>query len=458
MSKMIRTMPGKIIVLAVTGLLALYTFAGCDTSSSPGENSRDDTSADIVLPAPVETVLPPTVVPQTPPPLDTPVPLPPPPSPESFPYDNTAPSPNMAWGVETSRTLTIWVGIYSDVPEPSISQARPLVRWNVWRNARLRLLDMSVSPDHRSLAVLSITEGSSEMEGDLPTWLSVINLGNNTVQSVPDYSRSDVYMSFLQKPPARILGWLDNDRLALLEISTPIRAVIATKDGASYAEVPFPPQYSTAPKTALSPDRTRLFSYGSGGFWLYNIDGSNPRNIIADTHGPTSPDNPTWSPSGKHISFESPLIQVKEGKEYVDYDHRGVWILDLNTLAQKLVSAENSWSVAPTWSLDGSELAFLSADDSTKGRDNKLEKINSNIFVADVITLNPSKLTKFVGKKNSGLQWTPSGNLILSSTAESQDGTLDLVAVQKKDGKVQKLRKKAPDSPEENIVRPLVFK
>src|SRR5437667_12462277 len=52
-------------------------------------------------------------LPQPPPP--TPPPLPTPPSAVSLPH---APglAPDIAWGVETSSTLTIWVGHYSDTP------------------------------------------------------------------------------------------------------------------------------------------------------------------------------------------------------------------------------------------------------------------------------------------------------------------------------------------------------
>ncbi len=472
-------------------LVAMLPIAGCTAPTSPGKDGSNNANVTPIastpttnrptIPPPVGTAtydpiptltepsVPPSVTPEPPPP--SPPPLPTPPRAEAVtpgPYPSVSPYPtasisarantgtglpaNIAWGVETKDDLTIWIGSYSDDPTPSITDTKAIVRWGT----PLTLLDMAVSPDRQSLAVLS-TSSTVTSEGGNPNWLSVINLADYSVRSIPDYNNSELYDQYFYAPPSKLLGWLDNDRLAVEQAGE--GAVIATTDGASYSRVSFPPS-ATAPDTALSPDRTSFFSavYGQNdGLWLYNIDGSNPQEIGAiDSTKPVY--DPIWSPDSKNITFLSPKTEKVDGADYVNSRYMNVYVLDLGAKSQKPISGENVWDVAPAWSLDSSRIAFLRADAPITDIGNVWyktpEKIDTGIFVANLSDLIPHRLVGSPGK-NSGLQWTPGDNIILSSTIGSSNGLPQLVAIFPDTGATVTL---AGSSATGSLTHPLIFK
>ncbi len=439
------------------------------------------------IPSPVGTFTYPSPQPaDTPGPTWTPAPLPRPPAPTILAFITTTPNPlpspppspfatvtqavtpgrpvskasaaaNIAWGAETPNDLTIWTGAYDD-SVPNIVDAKAIVKWA----SPLKLVGMVVSPDHQSLAVLTLEPLIGE---GFPTyWLSVINLSNYTVQSIPDYDNHyDLYKYYYPRSPDRILGWIDNDKFVVQQTGDLVAAV-AGKDGASYSRVPFPPQFSSAAYTALSPDRNRLFSDvgdsgGNGGFWTYNIDGTNPQKLV-DMGSERESDYPAWSPDGKFISFLSPKISLRDGTKWSDSHYMGLWLLNLATKEQKSISSENVWDVDPTWSDDSSKIAFLRADAPITDNDRGIwygapETVYTNIFIANISNLTPTRLTHFDKVSNSGLQWTPGGSLLLASTSGSSSGLRNLGVVSTSDGTFTML---IAGSTNESLVHPLIFK
>lgn len=440
--------------------------SGYGDSALPAPLPSRDRTGSLKLPDAVATQqsLPPTSTPDLRPPtmvLITPPPTHP--APHRMAPQPGLPAPNLAWGVETTGALTIWVGNYSDAPVPSVSAARPVVLWST----PLRLVDMAVSPDHRSLAVISVTS-ENVGEGDVPFWLSVIDLSDNTVQVVPSDSDHDLYASYIRRSPDSILGWLDNQRLAVQPAHSPSRAVLATADGTSYADVPFPPWPSFASESALSPDGSTFLSFVGGGrsandgFWLYDPDGGNPRWVL-DQSQARSPFRPRWSPDGRRISFVSPWIGVgADGRKATTYRRAGVWVFDLDGAAPWSVSGDADWNVAPAWSHDGSKIAFLRADAPITPDDGTVffgrpEKVNTNVYITAAREPAPRRLTSFTGKKNTNLEWTPGGNLILSSTAglAGSTGLLGLLAVNAGNGVAVPLLSGAPG---QSLTEPVFFR
>jgi hypothetical protein len=418
--------------------------------------------------------------PQVPPPIETSYPSPQPtptlgPSPTlpplprpfdatSFPPVKSATglTPNIAWGVETSGSLTIWTGVYSDNPEPNISEERAVAQWS----DGLRLVDMAISPNHQSLAVLSAKPVAYGMEGDDITQLSVINLNDNSVQSVPDYDkRYNLYKDYFGRAADYIVGWIDDDNFAV-QRTVAGAAAIASKDGTAFSRVPFPPQYTTAHQTALSPDRKTFFSSVIDGYWLYSIDGTNPVNIVAASDKRTLY-SPTWSPNGKYMSFVAPKRSMKDGVRGVDMKSMGVWLLDLSSKAQLMVSEEDKWDVGAVWSPDSAKIAFLRANGPITDAQvndelvwyNTPEKLGTNIYVVGVnngtINSSPKQLTSLQDARNSSLQWSLEGNLVLSSTAGSSGGIRGLVSVSAQDGSARTLVHGAAN---ETLVHPLIFR
>lgn len=458
------------------GELAVATAATAAASITPTGVSA---SPSVPPPPPVGTVLPtlgpsstpwPTLPPYTPGPLPRPPqavtvqPVPtsstPTPGPSATSIaTSVAKSPanptgnpgsiNMVWGVETANDLTIWGGTYNELPVPSIANAQPIVAWK----SPLRLVDMAISPDHLSLATLTIQSVITE-EGVYPSWLSVINLSNNTVQDIPSYNNTDLYTEAYWLQSERILGWLDNSRL----VTGGGNAWIATKDGSSYSRVSFPTEDSIASETALSPDTTTFFSFNRNGYWLYNTDGSNPRKIV-DIANAKGVSDPLWSPTSKFISFTSPKQSLNDaGVIVADYHNLGVWVLDPNSGSQQLVSGEDAWNVDPVWSPDSSNIAFLRADRAVTDADEvytrQPEGIDTNIYIADAKGSSIKQLTSFKSVRNSGLQWTSGNNLVLSSTAVSTNGLRALTAIAASGGAPTLLRSGAQG---ESLVHPLIF-
>ncbi len=451
----------RVAVFALLAAVFILALSGCAVASTPAQpvvavpTSGTPTTAPTV-PPPVGTIEPPTTTPAPILPTGTPAPLPRPPQATSLPIGTITPGTptpsakavdssniNIAWGVATDNDLTIWVGTYSDTPSPSISNSRAIVKWAT----PLTLLDLAVSPDHQSLAVLTFSATASG-EGGTPGWLSVINLTDNSVQDIPDYNNHyDLYSYYYIRPPNKILGWIDNSSFA---VQQSIEGVVsAGKNGATYSLVPFPQggyQGTLAIDSALSADRTTVFSELSGndsGFWLYNIDGSNPKQLVDGTTAKQTY-SPNWSPDAKYISFLSDQLATPEpsGITGVTSQYIGVWLLDLGTKSQNPVGAGSTWDVDPTWSNDSAKIAFLRSDSVVT--DDKVwyarpDKVSTNIFVASVSDLTPHQLTQFQATNNSDLQWTDSGNLIMASMAGSNGpppgvGLPNIIAVSGQDG------------------------
>lgn len=511
------------LLLITSATVAAVLLSGCDRASAPAQHSvvAMATSATSVasttpiisptLPPTLPATLPPLASPSPsssppppPPPVDTfeaptttpapilptgtPAPLPRPPQATSLPLVTSTPGTatpgtpvldtptasakapgkapgkpldnqgvNIAWGVASDTGLTIWVGTYSDTPSPSIANSRAIVKWAT----PLTLLDMAVSPDHQSLAVLTYNAAESGEQGT-PGWLSVINLNDNSVQNVPNYDNHyDLYSYFYSQSTTKMLGWIDNSTFMVQKSFG--AAVAVGKDGASYSLVPFPQggyQSEIALESALSSDRATIFSQLNGGdksgFWLYGIDGSNPAQLLDGTTAKQL-DTAQWSPDAKYISFIAPQA---EGGGITD-QYLGIWLLDVAAKTQNAISGENTWDVDPAWSSDSSKIAFLRSDEPNAddlAHYYNPEKLNTNIFFAGVSDLTPHQLTKFQGTNNSDLEWTDGGNLVLASTSGSSNpGTElpNLIAVSGKDGTVTTL---VSGSSNEAIEHPTLFR
>ncbi len=466
--------PIGVLLTATLMLLAFFVIASSGTGTAPDQRSI---SAFILTPPPGQTVpppvgtyQPPTITVGTPYVPPTERPLPPPPGtvaltpgvtasvPIASPTSLPAPSvtvaaghegvatalPNIAWGQENADgSVALWVGTYNDLPTPGITSGKTFVKWATTNAPEsglvnvLELEDLAFSPDGQSLAVLLLQH--IEGEGFPPTWLYSVNLSTGVVQHMPDYSNYDIYSQFYSSRPDSIAGWVDSNRVAIQEGAFPSKVGIDAKDGTAYSSVPFEPDWASLKSSTLSPDRQTLFSMaGIAGrsFWLYNTDGSNAHQILGGEAKAAY--YPTWSPNGKYIAFSAAgHIIGPSGSSQVDYTKSGVWILNLDQASQQLVSGEDAWNSTPAWSLDSAKLAFLRADGTVSPGNvwfNRPEGTDTNVFIAKVDSLVVSKLTNFTSVKNGSLQWTPGGNLIMSSTAAGTSGTRGVIAVSSANG------------------------
>jgi len=134
----------------------------------------------------------------------------------------------------------------------------------------------------------------------------------------------------------------------------------------------------------LSPDGERiLFTNNGNGLWVMKPDGKNPRPI-------TNKDDidPTWSPDGSKIAFAS----LRAGD-------RQLFIMNADGSNLRQVTDLNNMGGRSTWSPDGTKLAFyrgLAGD--------------HNIYVINVDGTGLVQLTN--GGDNLGPSWSPDGNWI----------------------------------------------
>ncbi|HKP54810.1 MAG TPA: hypothetical protein VJ183_19420 [Chloroflexia bacterium] len=441
-----------ILLAAFTTLLALLLLTSYNEVKSSNRTMSGPDKVISSIPAAIETYSPPTTTPDlrltptyAPPPT-----LEPPPAAQTFPVDKSSSAPNVAWSAQSDDTLTIWVGHYDDDPAPIITDARPVARW---RNIRLNLISMVVSPNRQSLAVLFVepcipappppTETpdpsgtqqprapntGNECEGDSLEHIYTIDLATNRVQSIPDYYRHyPLYAENIYPYFNKLLGWFDNDRFCVVLKNG--QMVTAMKDGSSFIQRTWPGQgvHDTVYESALLPDHETIFAWVSNEFFFRDAPTGAVRKAGNRLEG-TSCDYLTPSPNGKLVSYQ----EREAGKERNDGVHYELWVQELATDARHKLVGSGVWDTQPAWSADSSQIAFAytesipTSDDAWSSE--FADQADTNIYLADVNALTSHKLTDFQGIHNRDITWTPGGNLLLSSTAGSANGAFGLVAV-----------------------------
>jgi Tol biopolymer transport system component len=163
--------------------------------------------------------------------------------------------------------------------------------------------------------------------------------------------------------------------------------------------------------------------------------------------------SPVWSPDGQRVAFLSPKLFMKDGAQWQNNRALGIWFLDVASasqvaktghpgIGQESLDSDDVWDVAPAWSPDGSRIAFLRANKpltSDVTSPARPEEVSTNIFVANISNFAPRKLSNFPNAKNSGLEWTAEGDLVLSSSDMAAGGISRLISVSTKNGKITEL-------------------
>ncbi|TLN23073.1 hypothetical protein FDZ74_04145, partial [bacterium] len=141
---------------------------------------------------------------------------------------------------------------------------------------------------------------------------------------------------------------------------------------------------------AFVSDRTGIMQ-----IWMMNSDGSNQIQVTSMNEGACQP---TWSPDGTRLAFISPCRRKE-----ATYTGAKIFIIDLTTNSQPTalpVSPSPAGDFDPAWSPDGKRIAFTS-----------LRTGRPHIFVYNLETSNLQELsaTRYFDRQPT---WSPSGTQI----------------------------------------------
>ena len=134
----------------------------------------------------------------------------------------------------------------------------------------------------------------------------------------------------------------------------------------------------------LSPDGTRvIFTNHGNGLWVMNADGSEPRAITF-----RDDIDPTWSPDGSMIAFASNRAGTRQ-----------LYVANANGRNVEQVTDLDNMGGRSTWSPDGTQLAFYRGPSGDR-----------NIWVINIDGSGLDRLTN--GGDNLGPSWSPDGEWI----------------------------------------------
>lgn len=139
---------------------------------------------------------------------------------------------------------------------------------------------------------------------------------------------------------------------------------------------------------------------GNWDIWLMDSKGNNLKQLTFDN---TSDLSPSFSPDGRKIAFERhKYFMLSQGK--VEVGH-GIWIMDSDGENMKEIVSCEDHCMSPSWSPDGSKIAYASGGDIWEVDLNK--NIRKQLTSGTAIDLHPS--------------WSPDGNRIAYVSTESGD-------------------------------------
>jgi len=111
-----------------------------------------------------------------------------------------------------------------------------------------------------------------------------------------------------------------------------------------------------------------------------------------------------WSPTGEQVSYlyQSNIMPAPT-------DSYEIWLLNSDGTGERLLGRGQCCD--STWSPDGRHVAFVQVDDPALYLGD-WRKPGTNIYVADTITRQTTRLSSFDGRSNRSPTWSPDGKFV----------------------------------------------
>jgi tricorn protease-like protein len=192
---------------------------------------------------------------------------------------------------------------------------------------------------------------------------------------------------------------------------------------------------------AWSPDgATIAFTHwdvttGREDVWVMNADGSAQRNLTAGEPAARSRGEPAWSPDGQWLAYSATLGTAAP-------DRGSIWIMRADGSGKRLLTSSAGWDQRPTWSPDGTRIAF--------GR-------GGDLAIVGVATGLVTSLG--LGQAPWYPSWSPDGEFIAFAArpVDNVFGTFSIYTV-RADGSDVRLRERGTSSTLVNVVWPTWIK
>jgi Tol biopolymer transport system component len=180
-----------------------------------------------------------------------------------------------------------------------------------------------------------------------------------------------------------------------------LQIFVMNADGTGLTDItPNPPTPIAQSEPAWSPDATKIAFTGSalgvihtgGDIYVKNADGAGQHNLTAN---PANDNAPTWSPDGTKIAFES----NRSG-------NTDIWVMNAaDGSGLTNLTSHPASDTTPDWSPDGTKIAFVSNrpafGETTRQQD---------VYVMDAGGGSLANLTRSVGEFDGEPTWSPDGS------------------------------------------------